>query len=238
VVQPSFVEDEDMTWETWLLYAATDAFAYLVPGPAALFIVSQALARGAGRTSWAILGVLSAEVMYFILSATGLALLLTASYDLFFAIKWLGAAYLVWLGILAFRGRAGAFAVDPARRPISPLRSALHGFVMNAANPKVLLFYTAIVPQFVNPHVPIVPQMLLLDGPQRRRGDLRRLCRDGDAHGPAPGSTAICQAHEPDHRLAADCGGGGNGGAAAELSGPMRAVARIPALALIVWTAW
>ena len=65
-----------MTWETWLLYAATDAFAYLVPGPAALFIVSQALARGAGRTSWAILGVLSAEAMYFVLSATGLALLL------------------------------------------------------------------------------------------------------------------------------------------------------------------
>jgi homoserine/homoserine lactone efflux protein len=144
-----------------LLYTATDAFAYLVPGPAALFIISQALARGAGRTSWAILGVLSAEAMYFVLSATGLALLLTASYDLFFAIKWLGAAYLVWLGIQAFRGQAGAFAVDPARR-ISPLRSALHGFVMNAANPKVLLFYTAIVPQFVNTHAPIAPQMLLL----------------------------------------------------------------------------
>ena len=151
-----------MTWETWLLYTATDAFAYLVPGPAALFIISQALARGAGRTSWAILGVLSAEAMYFVLSATGLALLLTASYDLFFAIKWLGAAYLVWLGIQAFRGQAGAFAVDPTRRRISPLRSALHGFVMNTANPKVLLFYTAIVPQFVNPHAAVAPQMLLL----------------------------------------------------------------------------
>jgi homoserine/homoserine lactone efflux protein len=151
-----------MTWETWLLYAATDAFAYLVPGPAALFIVSQALARGAGRTSWAILGVLSAEAMYFILSATGLALLLTASYDLFFAIKWLGAAYLVWLGIQAFRGQGSVFAVGRAGKPISRLRSALQGFVMNAANPKVLLFYTAIVPQFVNPHAAIVPQMLLL----------------------------------------------------------------------------
>src|SRR6516165_4681582 len=151
-----------MSWETWLLYAATDAFAYLVPGPAVFFIVSQALARNAGRTSWAILGVLSAEVMYFVLSATGLALLLTASYDLFFAIKWLGAAYLVWLGIQAFRGQATAFAVGPAAKPVSPLRSAVHGFVMNAANPKVLLFYTAIVPQFVNPHAAIAPQMLIL----------------------------------------------------------------------------
>ena len=151
-----------MTWQTWLLYAATDAFAYLVPGPAVFFIVSQALARNAGRTSWAILGVLSAEAMYFILSATGLALLLTTSYDLFFAIKWLGAAYLVWLGIQAFRGQASAFAVGPAAKHVSPLSSALHGFVMNTANPKVLLFYTAIVPQFVNPHEAVAPQMLIL----------------------------------------------------------------------------
>jgi homoserine/homoserine lactone efflux protein len=151
-----------MIWESWLLYAATDAFAYLVPGPAVFFIVSQALARNASRTSWAILGVLSAEVMYFALSATGLALLLTASYELFFAIKWLGAAYLVWLGIQAFRGQASAFAAGPAAKPVSALRSALHGFVMNAANPKVLLFYTAIVPQFVNPHAAIAPQMLIL----------------------------------------------------------------------------
>ena len=50
----------------------------------------------------------------------------------------------------------------PAAKPVSALHSALHGFVMNAANPKVLLFYTAIVPQFVNPHAAIAPQMLIL----------------------------------------------------------------------------
>jgi threonine/homoserine/homoserine lactone efflux protein len=100
-----------MTWETWLLYAATDAFAYLVPGPAALFIVSQALARGADRTAGPS-SACSAGAMYFVLSPPA-RLLLTAS-DLFFAIKWLGAAYLVWLGIQAFRGQSGAFAVDRA----------------------------------------------------------------------------------------------------------------------------
>ena len=151
-----------MTGDTWLLYATTDDFVYLVPGPAVWFIVSKALARGAGRSAWAIAGVMSAEVMYFILSATGLALLLTASYDLFFAIKWIGAAYLVWLGIQAFRGQASAFAVGPAARPAPPLRSALNGFIMNSANPKVLMFYTAIVPQFVNRLAPIAPQMLIL----------------------------------------------------------------------------
>jgi homoserine/homoserine lactone efflux protein len=151
-----------MSWQTWLLYAATDAFAYLVPGPAVLLIVSQALARGARRTAWAILGMLAAEIMYFVLSATGLALLLTASYDLFFAIKWVGAAYLVWLGIQAFRGRASAFAVGPETVAVPRLRSALHGFVLNAANPKVLLFYTAILPQFVNPAAPIAAQMIVL----------------------------------------------------------------------------
>src|SRR5262245_59154099 len=99
-----------MSWNSWLLYALTDALAYLAPGPAVLFIVSRALAQGAGRTAWSIFGILSAEAMYFVLSATGLALLLTASYDLFFAIKWLGAGYLVWLGIQAFRGQGSVFA--------------------------------------------------------------------------------------------------------------------------------
>src|SRR4051812_17899696 len=76
-------EEAEMTWQTWLFYRATDGFAYLVPGPAVLLVVSQALSRGALRTSWAIIGILVAEVMYFILSATSVAALLVASYDVF-----------------------------------------------------------------------------------------------------------------------------------------------------------
>jgi homoserine/homoserine lactone efflux protein len=151
-----------MTWQTWLLYAATDAFAYLVPGPAVFLVVSQALARGAARTSWVIVGVIAVEMMYIVLSAAGLTVLLVASYDVFFAIKWLGAAYLVWLGIQAFRGKAAGFAVGPDARRTSSLRAVADGFPLNAANPKVLLFYAAILPQFINAHSPVVPQMLLL----------------------------------------------------------------------------
>jgi homoserine/homoserine lactone efflux protein len=151
-----------MTWQTWLLYAATDAFAYLVPGPAVFLVVSQALARGAARTGWAIVGIIAVEVMYIILTAAGLTVLLVASYEVFFAIKWLGAAYLVWLGIQAWRGRAAGFAVGPDARRTSPLRAIANGFLLNAANPKVLLFYAAILPQFIDPHAAVVPQMLLL----------------------------------------------------------------------------
>jgi homoserine/homoserine lactone efflux protein len=151
-----------MTWQTWLLYSATDAFAYLVPGPAVLLVVSQALSRGAMRTTWAIVGILGAEVMYFALSATSVAVLLVASYDVFFTIKWIGTGYLVWLGIQAFRGKAAGFSVGPAAGRTPPLRAIVSGFVLNAANPKVLLFYTAILPQFVDPRAAVAPQMLLL----------------------------------------------------------------------------
>jgi homoserine/homoserine lactone efflux protein len=127
-----------------------------------LLVLSQALSRGAGKTVWSILGILAANTTYFVLSATGIGAILIASHDLFFAIKWVGAAYLVWLGIGAFLGTAKTLLVQPATDAADSGRLFLNGFILQMANPKALLFFTALVPQFIAPSAPLVPQIIIL----------------------------------------------------------------------------
>ena len=80
-----------MTWQVWTAFAVLEFVLCITPGPAVLLVLSQALAHGAGKTVWTIFGILSANTVYFVVSATGLGAILAASYDLFFAIKWAGA---------------------------------------------------------------------------------------------------------------------------------------------------
>jgi len=94
-----------MTWQLWLLFVTTEAVLCISPGPAVLYVLSQAIRRGPDKSAWASWGILSANAMYFILSATSLGAVIVASYKLFFLIKWVGAAYLVYLGISSFFGK-------------------------------------------------------------------------------------------------------------------------------------
>jgi homoserine/homoserine lactone efflux protein len=152
-----------MNWQLVALFALTELVLCLTPGPAVLTIVSQALRHGTRRTLWSILGIVAGNTLYFVLSATSLGALLLASYELFFAIKWIGAAYLLWLGIRTFFDRTSTLAIGaaPAARG-SATTLFTHAFVVQVANPKALLFFTALLPQFVDPAYPIVPQMALL----------------------------------------------------------------------------
>jgi len=152
-----------MTWQIWSAFVVIETALCLTPGPAVLLVLSQALTRGSLRAIWSISGILTANTAYFILSATGVGAILLASYDLFFAIKWLGAAYLVWLGVTAFLGKSKSLSVR--RDDASPVRSSrlfLNGFILQMSNPKALLFFTALLPQFINPHAAIVPQVVIL----------------------------------------------------------------------------
>ena len=154
-----------MTFETWLLFVITEAVLSITPGPAVLYVLAQGIRRGAAESVWASLGILSANAMYFVLSATSLGALILASYDLFFLIKWAGAAYLVYLGIQCFRSKASMLALPEDQ---SPTVTAVHiwrdGFLLQGANPKALLFFSAILPQFINlnPDYSIALQVLIL----------------------------------------------------------------------------
>ena len=152
-----------MDWHLWALFAATETVLSLTPGPAVLLVLSEGLGRGALRSLWSSLGILSANAVYFVISATSLGALLLASYGVFSAIRWAGAAYLVWLGLRTFLGHAPVLAGQAAPRHVAPAgRLFANAFVLQASNPKCLVFFTAILPQFLDTRRPIVAQMAIL----------------------------------------------------------------------------
>jgi len=141
----------------------TEAVLSLTPGPAVLYVLSQAIRRGPAKSVWASWGILSANAVYFVLSATSLGAVIVASYKLFFLIKWLGAAYLVYLGIGSFLGKSSVMSLPEAGADSrSGVRILRDGFFLQGANPKALLFFTAILPQFIDTRHNIAFQILVL----------------------------------------------------------------------------
>jgi threonine/homoserine/homoserine lactone efflux protein len=152
-----------MTAETWLLFVLTEIVVALTPGPAVLFVLSQGMRGGVDRAVAGTAGVLSANSVYFTLSALGLSAVLLASYEAFTVVKWLGAAYLVFLGVTMIVRARGALVEDaggPAPRRFG--RTVATGAAMQLANPKGLLYFTALVPQFVDPGSPAAVQIAIL----------------------------------------------------------------------------
>src|SRR4029077_18380208 len=92
--------------QPWTIFCVNEAVLCFTPGPAVLLVVSLALTRGPRAGLGATLGILAANALYFLLSATGLGAILLASAELFFLIKWLGAAYLLWMGLRMLLARA------------------------------------------------------------------------------------------------------------------------------------
>jgi threonine/homoserine/homoserine lactone efflux protein len=152
-----------MRWETWLLFVITEAVLSMTPGPAVLFVLSQALKRGPGKSIWASGGILTANAAYFVLSATSLGAIIVASYRLFFVIKWAGAAYLIYLGARSIRSKSSMLALpEEGSGRLGGGRILRDGFLLQGANPKALLFFTAILPQFIDPRHSVPIQVCVL----------------------------------------------------------------------------
>lgn len=152
-----------MTLQTWLAFFVTETALCFVPGPAVLYVAGQAMRHGAWRALAANAGILSGNAVYFILSALGLAALVAAAAPLFVAIKWLGVAYLAWLGLSELRAawRGTAPTLDPKPAPAG-WRMWRQGLLLQLANPKAILFFTALLPQFVDAKDSIAFQILVL----------------------------------------------------------------------------
>jgi homoserine/homoserine lactone efflux protein len=148
---------------TWWLFVTTETVLCLTPGPAVLFVLSSALRAGARKGVASIVGILSANSVYYVLSATGIGALMIASHDLFFTVKWLGAAYLIYLGLRALLGSESMLAkVENSPTQFSGWRLLGDGFVLQMSNPNSIVFFTALLPQFIDPRRGIAPQMAIL----------------------------------------------------------------------------
>lgn len=148
-----------MPLDLWLAFLAASAVVVVIPGPTVLLVLGQALGGGPRGALPLVAGVALGDLVAMSLSLAGLGAILAASATLFTALKWAGAAYLVWLGVRLWRAPVEGEA-DAA--PAPPRRAFRDSFVVTALNPKSLAFFVAFVPQFLDASRPFLPQAAAL----------------------------------------------------------------------------
>jgi threonine/homoserine/homoserine lactone efflux protein len=139
------------------LYAATAVIVLLIPGPAVLYIVSQSVRQGRRAGIALVLGIHAGTLVQVLVAVLGGSYLLLSSALTFSVVKYLGAAYLVYLGVRKLLGRDEAPAPAADARPRSAARLFYQGMLVNVLNPKLALFFFAFLPQFVDPSRGAVP---------------------------------------------------------------------------------
>lgn len=147
-----------MTIEAWLAFTAASAILLLIPGPTILLVVSYALGQGWRAALPMAIGVALGDFTAMTASMLGLGMLLATSATVFTALKWAGAAYLVWLGIKLWRA-GGTLDAAPRTDASSPTRMIGHAWLVTALNPKSIVFFVAFLPQFLDPAAPFLTQV-------------------------------------------------------------------------------
>lgn len=132
-----------------VLFAGALAIAAAVPGPAVAAIVARVLARGTRGLAPFILGIILSDVIWLTLAVTGLAVLAQTFHGVFTLIKYLGAAYLLWLAWRFWTAPAAAVSAAPLEVREGGLPAFLGGLFVGLANPKAMMFYLALLPGFI-----------------------------------------------------------------------------------------
>lgn len=151
-----------MTLETWLAFVAASAVLLVIPGPTILLVVSYALGRGWKVAAPVASGVALGDLTAMTLSMLGVGALLAGSAALFSAVKWAGAAYLVFLGVKLWRAGA-AFEAEARSDAGAPGRVLAHAWLVTTLNPKSVVFFVAFLPQFLDPALPFWPQVAIFE---------------------------------------------------------------------------
>lgn len=151
-----------MELQTFLLFAMTTALVNLSPGPTAILMASQGAGNGTKRALFALLGIYCATAIYYALSATGIASLIVASNTLFQFIKWAGVCYIFYLGLTALFSKSGGLVIQAGTPKRTPSALFTQGFLVEFSNPKALLYFSAILPQFLDLTKPIAMQFLIM----------------------------------------------------------------------------
>jgi threonine/homoserine/homoserine lactone efflux protein len=153
-----------MTLETYAAYLVATVIVLVIPGPTIMLVVSCSLTQGKRAALPLAQGVGLGDMAAMTASLAGLGALMSASAAVFTVLKWLGALYLIHLGIKTWRANPDMGAAM-ARMPGGSGRThCLRAFAVTATNPKSIAFFCAFVPQFISPASPMPPQALLLGG--------------------------------------------------------------------------
>lgn len=161
-----------MSIAVWLSFCAACVVFSIAPGAGAISTMSQSLAHGVRRAGFNILGLQLALLTHIAIVALGLGAVIASSVWAFGILKYLGAAYLVYLGLAKWwtaspsaAGSPEAIAVgsDASKTPaVSSAKLVFSGFLVNLSNPKSIVFLVAFFPQFLHPDQPLLPQYLVL----------------------------------------------------------------------------
>jgi threonine/homoserine/homoserine lactone efflux protein len=151
-----------MSFETWAAFAAASSILLVIPGPTVLLVVSYALGQGWRTALPMAVGVALGDFTAMTLSMLGLGALLATSATLFTALKWLGAAYLVYLGIKLWR-TGGTLDAPPRTDAVSAAKMLGHAWLVTALNPKSITFFVAFLPAFLDPAADFLTQMAVFE---------------------------------------------------------------------------
>jgi threonine/homoserine/homoserine lactone efflux protein len=154
-----------MSMQTWWLFVTMTFVISAIPGPNMLLVMSSGARNGFRAATASMAGCMTALQLMMVLSAAGLGALLQAFPSLFDALRWAGAAYLLYLGIKSWRSpvtEPDANATGVTQTVGRPGTLFRQGFFVAASNPKAILFAAAFLPQFIHPEAPKLPQFLIL----------------------------------------------------------------------------
>ncbi len=153
-----------MTPHLWLAFAAASLLMGLVPGPGVMSIVGYAIHSGQRTALASVAGMAVGNTIAMSLSLAGVGALLAASAAAFLVLKWIGALYLIGLGVVTIiRSRVTAEAVmTPTRAVISPARAFAGNVLVGTFHPKTIIFFVAFAPQFINPSYSYAAQASIL----------------------------------------------------------------------------
>lgn len=150
-----------MSVEIWGAFTLASIVLLVIPGPTVLLVVSYALGQGLRVAMPMAIGVALGDFTAMTLSLIGVGALLATSATLFTIVKWVGAAYLVYLGIQLWRAGGIAARAEPATAATHPARMLGHAWLVTTLNPKSVVFFVAFLPQFIDPTGDFLTQVLV-----------------------------------------------------------------------------
>jgi len=151
-----------MNLTLWFSFVGTVLIIAFTPGPSVLLATANSMNHGVKRTIGTILGDLSANALQIILSSLGLATIIMTSGEVFYSIKWLGVAYLFYMGITKIFSPVKAKNFTKKKKEKTFINLYGEGFMMSASNPKPIVFFAALFPLFIDQNLPFVPQAIFL----------------------------------------------------------------------------